>query len=95
MAEFVAAVRRKSTPRMREAELDRWLERLGRLVKTPVDAALVRRGVAISRRFRITYYDGAILAAAERLGCETLYSEDLSDGQTYGRVRVENPFRGL
>jgi predicted nucleic acid-binding protein len=31
--------------------------------------------------------------AAERLGATTLYSEDLSDGQTYGRVTVVNPFR--
>jgi len=29
------------------------------------------------------------------LGAELLYSEDLSDGQTYGTVRVANPFKNL
>ena len=36
--------------------------------------------------------DGAIIAAAERLGAKVLYSEVLTHGQTYGSVRVENPF---
>ena len=31
-------------------------------------------------------------AAAERLGAKVLYSEVLNHGQTYGYVRVENPF---
>ena len=34
----------------------------------------------------------AIIAAAERLGAKVLYSEDLNHGETYGSVRVENPF---
>lgn len=95
MAEFVYTVRRKSQPRIRESDLEMWLDRLERRVAAPVDAPLVRRGVAISRRHRISYYDGAIVAAAERLGCETLYTENMSDGQLYGPVRVEDPFRGL
>jgi len=32
------------------------------------------------------------LAAAEALGTDTVYSEDLSHRQRYGRVRVLNPF---
>ncbi len=27
------------------------------------------------------------------MGCDTLLSEDLSDGQSYAGVRVRNPFR--
>ena len=44
---------------------------------------------------QISNWDAAILAAAEQLGCLTVYSEDLSHGQAYGNVRVENPFLGL
>jgi predicted nucleic acid-binding protein len=33
-----------------------------------------------------------VLAAAEKLGCKTLYSERFVHGQTYGSVRVVNPF---
>jgi hypothetical protein len=31
--------------------------------------------------------------AAEALGAHTVYSEDLNDGQKYGRLRVVNLFR--
>ncbi|MCY3956818.1 MAG: hypothetical protein OXG65_00810 [Chloroflexi bacterium] len=50
--------------------------------------------VAISQRFGISYWDGAILAAARALGCDAVYSEDLSSEQDYDGVRVINPFRG-
>ena len=40
----------------------------------------------------ISYWDAAILVAAEALGARTVYSEDLNDGQQYGQVRVVNPF---
>ena len=45
-----------------------------------------------SSRYMISYWDAAILAAPEALGAQTLFSEDLSDGQQYGGVRVVNPF---
>ena len=56
-----------------------------------VDKTL-RVAIVISLQHRISYWDGAILAAAERLGAEIVYTEDLSHGQTYGPVRVVNPF---
>jgi predicted nucleic acid-binding protein len=40
----------------------------------------------------LSYGDGAIVAAAEVLEANTLYTEDLNHGQLYGRVRVVNPF---
>ena len=58
-----------------------------------VDPQLVREGALQAQRHQISYWDGAIVAAAERLGATILYSEDLNDDQTYGSVRVLNPFR--
>ena len=52
-----------------------------------------RDGAALSRRFRLSYWDGAILAAARACGCDIVYSEDLSGGQDYDGVRAINPFR--
>lgn len=48
--------------------------------------------VAISRRFHLSYWDGAILAAARTCGCDIVYSEDLSAEQDYSGLRVINPF---
>jgi predicted nucleic acid-binding protein len=41
----------------------------------------------------ISYWDAAILEAARSVGCEVVLSEDLSHGQDYAGIRVENPFR--
>ena len=48
--------------------------------------------VEISRRFRLSYWDAAIIAAAQVLGCEAIYTEDLNPGQHYGAIRALNPF---
>ena len=41
---------------------------------------------------QVTYWDGLILGAAERLGCTVLLSEDFQAGRVCGTVRVVNPF---
>ncbi len=46
-------------------------------------------------RWEISYWDAAIIEAARASGCRELLSEDLTDGQSYGGVRVINPFRCL
>lgn len=49
----------------------------------------------ICARYQTSYFDSAIIAAAAQCGCQTVFSEDLNDGQTYGSVTVVNPFRGM
>jgi predicted nucleic acid-binding protein len=44
-------------------------------------------------RYQISFWDALIVQAAQACGAEILYSEDLSDGQAYGSVRVVNPLR--
>lgn len=44
-------------------------------------------------RYRISFWDALIIQAAQTAGADVLYSEDLSDGQRYGSVKVENPFK--
>jgi len=60
-----------------------------------VDFQLVEAGIRMSQRYQTSYWDGAILAAAEHLGAKIVYSEDMSHGQRYGSVTVENPFLEL
>ena len=69
---------------------------LGTLLKfrvQDVTLGLFRDAVAMSRRFRLSYWDGAILVAARACGCDAVYSEDLSDEKDYDGLRVINPFR--
>jgi len=46
----------------------------------------------IEAKYQISFWDALIVQAAHVSGAEILYSEDLSDGQTYGAVQVINPF---
>jgi predicted nucleic acid-binding protein len=45
----------------------------------------------IEERYQISFWDALVVHAAEASGAAILYSEDLSDGQTYRGVRVVNP----
>ena len=47
----------------------------------------------LEARFQISFWDALVVQAAHTSGADVLYSEDLSDGQTYGAVRVINPLR--
>lgn len=49
--------------------------------------------IQIEERYKISFWDALILAAAESGGAEVVYTEDLNDGQQYGTVMVKNPFR--
>ena len=54
---------------------------------------LLDRAIEIKDEYGIQFYDALIVAAAEAAGCETLYSEDMGDGQIYGGIHIVNPFK--
>jgi len=58
----------------------------------PTDSELVMTAIRLHQRFRIDWWDAPILAAAQRLGCSHLLSEDFSHGQDYDGVTTINPF---
>lgn len=68
------------------------LDSLPDLVVLPVTVPLIRKAWSLRSRHTLSYWDAAILTAAQELGCHTLYSEDLNHGQTYDGVKVINPF---
>jgi predicted nucleic acid-binding protein len=49
--------------------------------------------IQIEERYRISFRDALMLAAAESGGAGVVYTEDLNDGQRYGTVLVQNPYR--
>lgn len=92
--EFYNVATRKNDPPMAHDEALEWLSDLARFPVIPITRELVVRGAEYSRRYQLSYWDGAIIAAAHVSGAEIIYSEDLNDGQHYGQVRVLNPFPG-
>jgi predicted nucleic acid-binding protein len=58
----------------------------------PITVELVLAAIETSQRFRISYWDAAIIEAARQAGCAEVLSEDISHGQDYDGVEVRNPF---
>jgi predicted nucleic acid-binding protein len=89
---YTAAIKHRPGFGLTPIEAGQWVAELERQPCATVDKPLIQVAIDFSWRYRINYWDGAILAAAERLGADIVYTEDLSHGQRYGPVRVINPF---
>jgi predicted nucleic acid-binding protein len=92
MQEFYYAAVRKERLKITHDEAVLILEALRPFPILPVDRDLVIEAVAVTARYRLSYWDAAIIVAARRLSCDILYSEDLNHGQDYDGVKVVNPF---
>ena len=95
LQEFYVTATKKLKRPLSVSTAARWIDQLCRADIAMLDLSMIKQAIAHSKRYQISYWDGAIIAAAETLGATVLYSEDLSHGQTYGSLRVENPFVGL
>ena len=93
LQEFYAQVTRPSRAEaLTHSQALQFIESIREFPVQDITLAVFRAGVSLSRRFRLSYWDGAILAAARACGCEAVYSEDMSDRQDYDGLRVINPF---
>ena len=95
LQEFYVQATRESRPDpLSHEQATQLVESFLRFPVQEITTAVMLAAVATRRRFGISYWDAAILAAARALGCDVVLSEDLRDGENYAGVRVENPFRG-
>jgi predicted nucleic acid-binding protein len=92
LGEFAATLLHKVVPRVDPVELIVILDALGPIPVVTTDADMVRRAVEVQGRYGLHFYDSLIVAAADRAGCETIWSEDLNSGQKYFGISVQNPF---
>ncbi len=88
LQEFYVNVTRKIVNPLAPDAAVGFLDEFRRFSLVPTDYPLIVAGAEVGLRYGISYWDGAIVAAAERLGATVLYSEDLSHGQRYGSVLV-------
>ena len=54
---------------------------------------LFKNGLAFQSRWKLSLRDAMILSAAHQSGSTELLSEDFNAGQSYGGLRIVNPFR--
>lgn len=92
--EFLNVVTQKFAVPMKVEDAREYL----RLVMNPLcqiypDLALYESCLDLQAETNYSFYDSLILAASLRGGCDTLYSEDLHDGQEVRGVKIINPYR--
>lgn len=59
----------------------------------PVMPDTIIQALALAQKYKYSYYDSLILAAALSAGCETLATEDMQHGQVIeGVLTIRNPF---
>jgi len=93
LGEFYFAVtsRRRARP-LTHDEAVAWVQLWKRHHVRPITVPHVDLALELTDRYRVSYYDALILAAARLARCAVVCSEDLSAGRDYGGVTVENPF---
>ncbi len=94
LQEFYHQATRPTRPgRLTHSQAVRFLEPILRFPIQAMTLEVFSSAIAISQRFQLSYWDGAILAAARAAGCDAVYSEDFNSEQDYDGLRVINPFR--
>jgi len=92
LAEFATTLLHKFSQPPTLEELNKILDRLEPIKLVLPDLDVVRRAIQARTSYQLHFYDGLIVAAAERAGCGRIWSEDFNSGQEYFGVTVANPF---
>lgn len=91
--ETLNVVTRKLDPPATGEQAARFLDQvLAPLWRGGPSLALYRRTLELGSRFRLSFYDSMIVAAALEAGCERLWSEDLQDGMRIDGLTITDPF---
>ncbi len=92
MNEFAHSVLRKF-PTVTRAELTELLNAMEPWCKAPLTAATCLAALSLHDRYRYSFFDSTLLAAAILHGCGIFLSEDLARGQKIGDLTIIDPFK--
>ncbi len=86
------AIRRFADP-MTIGDAERYLnDTLHPLLSVHSSKELYVEALHLNSRYKLSWYDSLIVAAAKQAECDLLFTEDLQHRQSFGSLRVENPF---
>jgi predicted nucleic acid-binding protein len=92
LAEFAATLLHKLASAPSAGDVIALLDALAPIRLILPDGDIVRRAVEARAAYGLHFYDGMIIAAAERAGSARIWSEDFNPGQKYFGVTAANPF---
>ena len=94
LSEFFTVVTTRIPEPLSVEDAEQVLDILSIMEVVEVDYRLVRGAIELHKLHSISYRDALIVAAAIRVGCTQILTEDLSAGQLFGDLLVVNPFVG-
>lgn len=94
LQEFYVQATRPSRPDALPHEIAAGLVRAwSRFPVQEISFAIVTSALEIHEVHGFSYWDSAIVAAAQALGCRQLLTEDMSHGRRIGELTILDPFR--
>jgi len=90
--EYYVTVTRKLDPGLPQEEAREDIAALRAWNPLSPDAEILEYAWAVQDRYGLSFWDAMIVAAARRLGCAVLLTEDLQDGQDLDGLLVRSPF---
>jgi predicted nucleic acid-binding protein len=92
LSEYYVTLTRKLKPGVRTEDAWDDVQALMSWEPQALDGEVLKRAREIERRYRTSWWDATIVAAAHAQSCTVLLSEDFQDGMAFGQIVVRNPF---
>jgi predicted nucleic acid-binding protein len=92
LSEYYVTLTRKLKPGVKAEDAWDDVQAMMSWEPQPLDGEMLERAWEIERRYRTSWWDATIVAAAHAQSCTILLSEDFQDGMAFGQVVVRNPF---
>jgi len=92
LAEYCVTLTRKLKPGLKADDAWDDVQALMSWLPQPIDREVLNRAREIERRYRTSWWDATIVAAAQSQSCAILLSEDFQHGMVFGQITVRNPF---
>jgi predicted nucleic acid-binding protein len=92
LSEYYVTLTQKLKPGLKADDAWDDVQALMSWAPQPIDCEVLNRAREIERRYRTSWWDATIVAAAQSQSCAILLSEDFQHGMVFGQVTVRNPF---
>lgn len=93
LQEFFVTLTRKISVPMDISVVRETLRRLSKWDVMLIDVDTIISATELQERYKYSFWDSLIIAAALAGGARTILSEDLADGQTIQGLTIKNPFK--
>ena len=93
LQEFFVTLTKKISAPLDISVVRETIRRLSRWDVVLIDVDIIISATELQERYKYSFWDSLIIAAAAAGGASTILSEDLADSQTIKGITIKNPFK--